>query len=160
MQTASLAQLKQELLQRPHAEVVDAFMKVLKYKKDNKEFLTYLLFESGQEAAFILDAKEEMRSLFTDVNTTNLFFAKKTIRKILSRIQKYTRFSDKADTTIELLATFCEHLNTLPKRIRQTPLMSTLYRRQIDKIDKAILSLHEDLQFDYRDRMEMLRRAV
>jgi len=157
MQTASLATLKKELAMLPHDELVEACIRIIKFKKENKELLNYLLFESGDEKTFIASAKLEMEALFRDVNTTSIHWAKKTIRKILRWASKYARYSGLATTHIELLIYFCEQMMALPLDLSESLAMTNLYKAQLKKIEQLVSSLHEDLHYDYQDRIEQLK---
>ena len=59
-----------------------------KVQKENKEFLTYLMFESHDEEAYIESVKAQMDLLFEDINTKNFFFIRKSARKILTLTKK------------------------------------------------------------------------
>jgi hypothetical protein len=111
MQSASLSEIKKELQTLHPVQLVELCTKLAKYKKDNKEFLNYLLFQTLNEAQFIENLKIEMSELFGDMNTSNLYFAKKTIRKILRLANKHSKYSGLAITNIELLVHFCKALN-------------------------------------------------
>ena len=52
MKAASIAELKKELVRLEHGELLDACLRLARFKKDNKELLTYLLFQCQDEAAF------------------------------------------------------------------------------------------------------------
>jgi hypothetical protein len=156
MQTASLAQLKTDLQAMPHPELLAVCLRMVKYKKENKELLTYLIYESGSEATFIADLKLEVDDLFETVNTHSLFWAKKTIRKIGRHITKHSKFSGIATTQIEWLIHFCEKLRSLNIVLDNSPALVNLYLQQLKKIEKLIQTLHEDLQYDYRIRLSGL----
>ena len=47
MQTTSLSELKKELSIMPKDKLVDVCTKLIRFKKENKELLHYLLFESN-----------------------------------------------------------------------------------------------------------------
>jgi len=81
MQSASLSEIKKELQTIHPAQLVELCTKLAKYKKDNKEFLNYLLFQTHDEAQFLENVKVEMTELFEDMNTSNLYFAKKPFEK-------------------------------------------------------------------------------
>ena len=53
MQSASLSEIKKELQTLHPAQLVELCTKLAKFKKDNKEFLNYLLFQTHNEAQFI-----------------------------------------------------------------------------------------------------------
>ena len=52
MKAASIAQLKKELVRLEHGELLDACLRLARFKKDNKELLTYLMFLQQDETAF------------------------------------------------------------------------------------------------------------
>lgn len=156
MKPATVSQLKKELNYRSREDLLELCLRLSKFKKENKELLTYLLFESGDEAAYIQNVKEEVEKLFEDINTKNWFYTKKSIRKILRLIKTYIRYSGKKETEVELLMYFCVKLKNFYPSIKKNPAMQNLYDRQLISINKSLLKLHEDLQYDYRLQMEEL----
>lgn len=156
MQTSSLSHLKNELQSLPPAEIADIMVRLIKYKQENKELLHYILFESNNENAYIKNLKEEMDEMFLEVNTASMHWAKKTIRKILRWLTKHGRYSGLATTQIELLLHFCYNMYALPLNFNESMAMQNLYESQVKKIKKLTLSLHEDLQFDYKERVDNL----
>lgn len=156
MRTSSIADLKKELSNMPKADLLDICTKLIKFRKENKEMLHYLIHESGNENAYIEAIKEEIDILFEEVNVQSIFFAKKTIRKILRLINKYAKFSGLASTHIALLIHFCEGMRGLPLAWGHSKLMLNMYHSQLAKIEKLLLTLHPDLQYDYRQAIEGL----
>ena len=51
MKTASIQELKQELQATSQTKLLDLCLRLAKFKKENKELLTYLLFEAHDEEA-------------------------------------------------------------------------------------------------------------
>jgi hypothetical protein len=149
MQTASIAQLRKEMQHLSHPDLMNLCTKLLKFKKENKELLSYVLFESHDEQAFIAKIKLEIESMFDEVNTGSIFWAKKTLRKIARLLVKQTKFSGNATTAIELHIFFCQQLKQLPFNIFESSIVQTMYSNQLKKINKYMSSIHEDLQFDY-----------
>ena len=82
MKSATINELKKELKTRDPGEVLELCARLMKYKKENKELLTYILFESYDEPAFIQGIKDEMDEQFSEMNISNLYLAKKSIRKV------------------------------------------------------------------------------
>ena len=52
MTTASLAELKRALRNVPLGDLPDLCIRLARYKKENKELLSYLLFEADDEPGF------------------------------------------------------------------------------------------------------------
>jgi hypothetical protein len=55
MKPATISQLKQELKNRSSDELLKLCLDLTKYKKENKELLSYLLFEESDEQTYIKD---------------------------------------------------------------------------------------------------------
>ncbi len=156
MKAATVSELKKELHTRSEKELIELVLRLSKFKKENKELLTYLLYEVADETSFIKSIKIEIDELFETINTSRTFYAKKTIRKILRNIKKYCRYSKKKPTEVELLMYFCVKMKTLPAYLKRVTVIKNIYDRQVVLINKAIAKLHEDLQYDYRLEMEEL----
>ena len=153
---ASLSLLKQELENLSAKEVQELCLKLAKYKKDNKELLSYLIFDSGDEAGYIKNVKAEIELQFSEINTTHLYFVRKSIRKILRTTNKYIRYSGQKHTEAELLLFFCSKLKDSGIPYQSVSSLSNLYLSQLQKIRKAVSLLHEDLQYDYGREIERL----
>ena len=157
MKAATVTQLKKELQFKDQEELVQLCLRLSKFKKENKELMTYLLFEAQDEEGYIEVVKAEVDLLFEDINTSSYYFIKKSMRKILRTLKKYARYSGKKETEVELLLYFCERLNAFRPSIRNNTTLTNLYVRQLDFIEKRIALLHEDLQYDYGQLLEALR---
>jgi hypothetical protein len=149
MRSASVHELKQELLTLPAAELTELCLRLAKYKKENKELLTYLLFEAHDEAAYVQSIKKEVDEQFEQINHSNLYFVKKTLRKILRNINTHIRYTGSAQVTVDLLIYFCQSIRESGIPIEKNPIIANLYKGQVQKINKTLQGLHEDLQYDY-----------
>jgi len=156
MKAATIKELKEELVHKPQAELLEYCLRLSKFKKENKELLTYLLFDAGNETGYILSIRELLQDLFKQVNTTNIYFAKKSIRKIVRMADKFTRYSDKPGTEAEVRIFICEQLNALPIDFSKSQVLQNVYSGQLNKINKLISAMHEDLQHDYQAQMKSL----
>jgi hypothetical protein len=156
MKAESVVTIKKELQHRSHDELLQLCLRLSRFKKENKELLTYLLFESHNELDYIENIKEEIDSLFKTINTDSYFYIKKSVRKILRLIKKYARYSLKKETEVELLLHFCDRLKNMRPSIYRNVTLTNIYNRQIFTINKIIGSLHEDLQYDYNQKLENL----
>ena len=149
MKTVTVKELSQELTYRTPKELRDLCLRLSRFKKENKELLTYLLFESSDELSYISGVKKEIDEEFEQINKTTYYYIKKSVRKILKSTRKYIRYSQKKQTEVELLLYFCTKLKKLSPSIQRNTSLMNLYNRQIDTIIKKVSLLHEDLQYDY-----------
>jgi hypothetical protein len=156
MRSASIHEIKQELTALKAGEVTALCLRLARFKKENKELLTYLLFEAGDEQQFVKDSKQEITELFGEINLSHVYFAKKTLRKILRIINKYARYSGNKQTDMELRIFFCQQLKASGIPIRQNPVINNIYEGQLKKIKTSLASLHEDLQHDYKKEITEL----
>lgn len=156
MKPATISQLKNELKHKSHEETLDLCLRLARFKKENKELLSYLLFEENNELGYIKDIKEEIDIEFANINRTNYYYVKKSVRKIQRTIRKYIRFSKKKETEVELFIHFCKKLRTMKPSINNNIALMNLYYKQVESIKKTIKSLHEDLQLDYESEIESL----
>lgn len=156
MTTASLSDIKKELNTLDHARILECCMRLAKYKKENKELLTYLLFESHNEAQYIEGVKNEMNLLFSDLPKGNVYFVKKSLRKILRLANRSIKYSGIKSTEIDVRIHFCKEFRKAGIPMAEGTVLYNLYQQQLKKINSALEALPEDLRFDYHQEMEQL----
>lgn len=159
MKTASLSELKKELKVLPPEDVIEHCIRLAKYKKENKELLDYLLFNCFDEDVFIQDVKTEINVQFVDLNESSLYLAKKTLRKVLRTVNKFIKFSGSKKVELELCIYYLQKINETNLAIENSKVLSNLYHRQLDKIEKALSKIHEDFHLDYSDDIEELKKV-
>jgi hypothetical protein len=115
-----------------------------------------LLFESSDEDAYIEGVKKDIDQQFVEVNRKSPYFIKKGLRRILANTKKYIRYSQNKKTEMDLLIYYCNGLKSFSPSIHKNKALRNLYLRQIDTLKEKLLSLHEDLQYDYLSEIEVL----
>ena len=85
-----------------------------------------------------------------------MYFVKKSLRKILRLINKYSRYSGLANVEIELLVYFCTKINELKSSFKTNQVIFNIYQFQLKKINKVLITMHEDLQYDYQKQLDEL----
>ena len=156
MKAAKVSEIKKDLTSKTQPELLHLCLHLAKFKKENKELLTYLLYEADDEASFIQSIKEEVDEQFSEINTSSYYFIKKSMRKILRNIKKHIRYSKNKETEVELLIYYCSKLNSFSPAITRNTALVNLYQRQLVSIRKTVSSLHEDLQYDFGLQLEEL----
>lgn len=154
MKAVSVVTIRKELKYKSNEELALLCLRLSRFKKENKELLTYLLFEADSEAGYIQTVKAEIDEQFELINTDSFFYIKKSVRKILRNTKKYIRYSLNKETEVELLLYFCKQLKAMKPSISRNTTLTNLYDRNIEAITKKILALHEDLQYDYNLELE------
>ncbi len=146
MKAASIAEVKKQLVKLDQGELLEIVLRLARFKKDNKELLTYVLFLSENEPAYAGYLCEEIEEQFR--LSPNMH--KKTLRKTIRVMDKCLRFSGSKETELTVRAFFCRSLISSETPFRDRKVMFNMYAGQIKKIQKLIDSYHEDLQHDYR----------
>ncbi|MBS1735059.1 MAG: hypothetical protein JSS98_00455 [Bacteroidetes bacterium] len=143
----SLSEIKKELQFKTKAELLDYCIRLLKFKKENKELMAFLLF-ALDEQAFIENVKKDTNSLFEEINFSNVHFIKKSTRKILRMINKNIRFSLSRQVEAELLIHFCNCFVIYSIPTNKSRQLLNIYETQNKKYNQALSTLHEDIQYD------------
>ncbi len=156
MKAASISEIKKELKGVSPVELVELCLRLARHKKESKELLTYLLFEASDMEQFIKNVKEEIDNSFSQINLSNFYFAKKSLRKILRTTNKFIRFSANKSTEVEILLHYCTNFKGLIKVWNKSIALTNLYNSQLKKIESSISSMHEDLQHDYLKELHRL----
>ena len=156
MKAVTIKELKEELSDCAPKDLRDLCLRLARFKKENKELLAYLLFESSDEALYIERVEKEVDDQFEQINRKSYRFIKKSFSKILRLIRKYSRYSQKKETEVELLVYFCTKLKKFSPSVNRNTGLQNFYEKQIAVIRKKASQLHEDLQFDYNIELEKL----
>ena len=156
MKAVSIKELKEELANYSPKELRELCLRLARFKKENKELLTYLMFDSADESLYIEDVKKEIDEQFLQINKKSQYLIKKSFRKILRTIRKYSRYSPKKETEVALMIYFCTRLKNYSPSIYKNTGLQNFYARLIDSIRKKVKLLHEDLQFDFGTELNSL----
>ncbi|WP_162339609.1 hypothetical protein [Cyclobacterium salsum] len=160
MQLPSLASLKKELQHRNSTELIELILHLSKLNRDNKAYLYFKLFENDDASLFLDTVKEELESAFYSANSKNYYVAKKAAQGIRRILNKNLKFTKDPQVKIELITFFCQQLEEFGYLEYRYPVIDNLYAMQVGKVEKLIDKLHEDLQFDYREQLENLKKPI
>lgn len=157
MEAASIKDIRAEIKNLSEKELQEIILRLGRFKKDNKELLTYLLFEESDEHAFVAQIKEYMDEQFDEIVSNRYYIIKKNVRKILSRLKKIIRYSSSKETEVDLLLHFCRNMLKHFPRMNQYQPLANIFMRQYQMIERKLDKLHEDLQYDYLREWEAMR---
>jgi hypothetical protein len=156
MKSASSNEIKAALHHLSPKEMLQICLRIAKYKRENKELLTYLLYEADNELQYIANIKVEIDEYFENLVVLNFSNLLKKLRKVVRLANKYIKFSGSKNVEVAVLIYICQKLKPYTKESSSTALLN-LYNRQVIKIDKALLKLEEDLQYDYKSEIEAIQ---
>lgn len=156
MKPASAKEIRDELKHQDREALLQIVLRLSRFKKENKELLTYLLFQAHDEEAYKEAIKAEIDKDFSEINKSSYFFMKKSMRKILRNVKKYSRYSGKKETETELLLYFLQKMENFKPSIHRNKILQNLFDRQLSMVKKNMLKLHADLQYDLNLELEKL----
>jgi hypothetical protein len=157
MKSVTIHELKKELQELSPKELAELCLKLAKYKKDNKEYLGFLVFESHDKNVFVKDVKELVDAYFEEIKSqSNLYYTKKSLRKVLRVINKYCKYLGDKALAAELHIYFCLQVKSSGIKIYKSQQLENMYRQELKKIGTLVSSLHEDLQSDYAADIEKI----
>ena len=157
MKAATVNEIKQELQHLSKEKLLALCLRLARFKKENKELLTFLLFEAGDMAAYVQNIKLEMDEQFAAINTSSVYFVKKSLRKIIRVAAKYIRYSGSATVEAELLLYCCQLISGMSAAIKSNTIIKNIYQQQLKKITAAVATMHQDLQYDYLKQLQPLQ---
>ena len=158
MKAESIVNLRKAVEHLDRQTLKTLCLRLARFKLENKELLTYLIFESKDELKYVQGIKTKMESLFEDINTNSYFYIKKSVRKILRKIRKFSSYSKSPEAEVELLLFFCWKMKNIRPSIFKNKTLINLYNRQIEACKKKSSKLHEDLQYEYQLQIEELNQ--
>lgn len=152
-------EIKKELLTLKQAELTAICLRLVRFKKENKELMSYLLFKADDQDNFIQEYKQEMDVQFSKANVRS-YLVVKTLRNIATQMNNHIRYAGSETVKIELLLHFCNnYISYVDYQTHYKPLRS-VFSRHVEKAKATIQKLHEDLQYDYGNLyQEMLANA-
>ena len=157
MKAAGLSDIKKELEFLEPKKLLELCIALAKYKKDNKEYLGFLLFDSHDKAQFVKEVKGEVDTHFELLKTqSNLYYVKKSLRKLLRIIAKYTKYADDKGLSAEMYIYFCSKLKNSGIPYHKSQMLVNLMEQQLKKINTLITTLHPDLQSDFNAELEKI----
>ena len=160
MKAEKLSDIKKELSSLNNEQLVSLCLRLAKYKKENKELLSYLLYEAESPIAYAEAVKATLIEEFHTLKR-NDYFSTKHLRKILRLLAKHAKYTGSVEAELVLWLWFCKnYLSYADLRSHYKPLQN-IFIKQMEKVKKLFPKLHEDLQFDYsREYDEIIEEAA
>lgn len=156
MKAATVHEIKKELEGLDPEVTLALCLRLARFKKDNKELLTYLLFEAHDEAGYVESIKREITEQFQEIPNLTVYYVKKSLRRILRLVNKQIKYSGLPVSELILRIHFCQQIKQSAIPIDKSPVLVNLYQQQLKKIQLALSKLPEDLQYDYQSEIENL----
>ena len=160
MKAESIIKIRKTLESSDRITLQKLCLCLAKFKIENKELLTYLLYESSEEEEYVKKIKCLINKMFCEINTDSYFYIKKSVRKIRKKIGRFSKYSNQPETEIELLIYFCNKMINIKPSIFNNKTLTNILIRTIDSSKKKNFKLHEDLQYEYNIKIQKLKDKI
>jgi len=159
MDTASIKQLKDTLSTLGREELTGLLLRMVKFKKENKELLTFLLFEADDLDAYVYEISQEIKDEFENYRLKTAYYKRKGCRRILRILKKYIKYAADKEVEVRLLLAYVSMVAESKTFITDRVIQKIAFR-QLLLAEKSIVKLHEDLQYEYKIELEDLIRRI
>lgn len=158
---APLSEIKKELLHLPTADLIQIILRCAKYKKEVKELIHFELYYAQQPQGFLNTIFASLDQEFVNIATQkNIYFLKKSLRKILRIVNRYAKFLPTSENQILLYCYFCQKVFDLKLNLQQSTALYNMVSSQLEKVQKLISKLHPDYWKDYTDTITKLQQQL
>ncbi len=157
MKAATAKQIKEAIANQSPVFLSETLLRLSRFKKENKELLTYLLFYENEEHEYIKDVKDELLELFKGINHSSVYFAKKGLRKIVRVAAKHVRYTNVDESVLEIYIYLATLFTSLPHTYKKNKQVANIYANILKKINALLNNIHPDLQYDYTQQLSILQ---
>jgi hypothetical protein len=130
-----------------------------KHTHKNENTVSAISYSNNQKNKSKENIKLEIDTYFENLVVFSFSNMLKKLRKALRIANKYIKFSGSKNVEVAVLIYLCIKIKPFTLQTTSTALLN-LYNRQIIKIDKALLKLEEDLQYDYKTDIEAIQITI
>lgn len=156
MHSATIDTIKTELKQLPPKQVLELLLRLARFKKENKELLTYILFESANEDEYVAQVKNEITEEMGEIDGLPGYQFKKQFRKIQRKINKPIKYMGNKSSTAELYLHMVRMISEKKKTSYLAPFLEKSVQQYISKIEKILPGIEDDLAADLRKQLNQL----
>lgn len=154
MHAATIDTIKTELKQLPPKQVLELLLRLARFKKENKELLTYILFESANESDYVEQIKVEITEEMEEIDKLPAYQYKKQFRKIQRKINKPIKYIGNKSATAELYMHMVRLISKKKKTVSVTSFLDKSLQQYIGKIEKLLPGIEDDLVADFKKQLQ------
>jgi len=149
MKPATLVQIRKELETISPQRLMALTLRLIKLKSENKEFVSYLLFDEDQLSEYLADLKFEISEVLDGASFTQPLIAKKALRKCQKYITKHAKYMGSKDAEAELYMFLLRKIHEKGINRYTHRAIQLIYLRIIEKTKKLLPTIHNDLRGDF-----------
>ncbi len=132
----------------PPKEQLEAFVRLLKASKANKEMMHYFMFESKNKNVFIDKACGILRDKYAGSRRDSTYLFKKNFQELCKRMNAFLKLDKDAIIHVELRLYVLQLVGADLQKIG-CEVADNLYQRILKKVVILLATLHPDYALDY-----------
>ena len=154
-----LSDLKKELSELSKPDLIKLCLRVAKLKRENKELLAYLIFDSEDPLFYAQKLKPEIKEVF-EQPFQHAYYLTKSIRKAMRLITKYYRFTSNKQGETELLIYLVEEFYQSWRNEYRYQALGKVIFRCLEKAQSNLKKIDEDFRADFEDPINELTKKT
>ena len=115
--------------------------------------ISYLLFDAGDQLGYIQTLQFQIDEMLAQIDKGPSATVKSQLRAITRMIGRQIRYMGSKEAAAELYLHFCENLLSHPSNLIDVPSAKTIYHQQLNRLNKIIPALNDDLKYDIQQRV-------
>jgi hypothetical protein len=135
---------------------MELLLRLARFKKENKELLTYILFESANEHEYVEQVKKEISEEMEEIDGLPGYQYKKQFRKIQRKINKPIKYIGNKSATAELYLHMVRMISGKKKNNYLATFLNKSAEQYISKIEKLLPGIEDDLAADLRKQLKQI----
>jgi len=132
---------------------------MVKFKKENKELLTFLLFEADDLDTYVHEITLLIEDEFENYRLKTAYYKRKGCRRVLRMLKKYIKYAADKEVEVRLLLAYVSMV-AKSKPFINDRVIQKIALRQLLLAEKSIVKLHEDLQYEYKLELQELMQQM
>lgn len=153
-----LSDIKKELALLDKAQLMALCTRMAKLKKENKEFLSYLISDADDPQFYAEKLKAELDVVWKEP-FYSVWALNKSLRKSLRLISKYRRFTSHLRGELELMLHFQQGFFDHWKHGFNNRRFESMSDQNLRKIHKLFGQIDEEFRADYQAQIDDLERT-
>lgn len=153
-----LSDIKKELSGLDKAELILLCIRMAKLKKENKEFLSFLISDSDDPQYYAEKLKPELDAVWQEP-FRSVWALNKSLRKSLRLISKYRRFTAHLRGELELMIYFQQGFFEHWKHGFNNRRFESMSDQNLRKIHKLLSQIDEEFRADYQPQIDDLEKT-
>lgn len=159
MKPADSKDIKAALTKLESATLREIILRLARLKKENKELLTYILFDAADKEGYVAEINHYVTQQMGEVNVKSAHFARKSLRRILKTAWRLVKYSGDAECVIQVNLHLLEEMNKSKIPFGKSTALENIRSQVKAAIEKNLKLVHADLAHDFKRQLQKMENG-